>query len=135
MTWNDAEKFCEWLSRRDGRAYVLPTEAQWEFACRAGSTTQAPFGDNFNGTKANVRATGLGRTCTVGSYAPNAFGLFDMIGNVYEWCQDDLRSCGPGTAIDPTGPLDAAKSTRRGGPMGAIPPFFARQAEPPIRRG
>ena len=53
VTWNDAQKFCEWLSRKDGRAYVLPTEAQWEFACRAGSSTPVPFGDTFEVTKAN----------------------------------------------------------------------------------
>ncbi|MBC7816031.1 MAG: formylglycine-generating enzyme family protein, partial [Planctomycetaceae bacterium] len=117
VTWIDAQKFCEWLSREDGRTYVLPTEAQWEFACRAGTSTRTSFGDKpgFTKTKANAFFQ-LGRTCAVGSYAPNAFGLYDMCGNVYEWCQDDLRTYGSESAIDPTGPVqNPPKRANRGG--------------------
>jgi formylglycine-generating enzyme required for sulfatase activity len=135
MAWNDAKKFCEWLSQKEDRAYVLPTEAQWEFACRAGTLTRTPFGDVPDVSKANVGGGKRG-TCAVGSYLPNAFGLFDMIGNVYEFCQDDLRSYGPEAVVDPTGPLEgAAKRSKRGGTYSSRKDFgsVSRDADPPSR--
>lgn len=115
VTWNDARKFCEWLSQKDGRTYSLPTEAQWEFACRAGTTTRMPYGDLYGPTKANF-ANPSHRPEAVGSYPANGFGLYDMIGNVHEWCQDDTRTYEPGPAIDPTGPVaDTPTRAVRGG--------------------
>jgi serine/threonine-protein kinase len=82
VSWNDARSFCEWLSLKEGRSYRLPSEAQWEYACRAGAPTIGladPAGANLKNPAGTVK---------VGSYAPNAFGLFDMLGNVHEWCDD-----------------------------------------------
>lgn len=99
VSWDDAQSFISKLNERgDGFKYRLPTEAEWEYACRAGTTTDFAFGNalsseqaNFNGTYPYGGAT-LGvyreRTTAVGSFAPNAFGLNDMHGNVWEWCED-----------------------------------------------
>ena len=98
VDWNDAVAFCEWLSKMESKNYRLPTEAEWEYACRAGTTTQFSFGHSCNGTQANcnglhpygtdVKGPFLMRTCKVGSYPANPLGLFDMHGNVRQWCSD-----------------------------------------------
>lgn len=103
LTWQDAMEFCKRLSampkeKMAGRVYRLPTEAEWEYACRAGSGTQFHYGKaltsklaNFNGkfpTKGEGQGPFLARPTTVGSYPPNKFGLYDMHGNVWEWCSD-----------------------------------------------
>jgi formylglycine-generating enzyme required for sulfatase activity len=99
ISWNDAVKFCELLSQRTGKKYTLPSEAQWEYACRAGTTTPFYFGEtittdlaNYNGNYTYTSAFEgeyRGQTTDVGSFPPNAFGLYDMHGNVWEWCFDD----------------------------------------------
>ncbi|MEA5577083.1 formylglycine-generating enzyme family protein [Anabaena sp. UHCC 0451] len=101
VTWNDAVRFCEKLSQKTGKNYKLPSEAQWEYACRAGTTTPFYFGEsitpdlvNYDGRRAYADApTGKYRqqTTDVGSFPPNAFGLYDMHGNVWEWCEDDWQ--------------------------------------------
>ena len=101
VSWNDAKAFCARLSGRRGR-FRLPTEAEWEYSCRAGTTTPFHFGDTLSTKQANYDgcfAYGRGRkgtyrqhTMSVGSFAANAFGLFDMHGNVNEWCQDAYES-------------------------------------------
>jgi uncharacterized protein (TIGR02996 family) len=89
VSWQDCQAFCAALSQRDGRRYALPTEAEWEYACRAGTTTAYAFGDFLDRTHANYgQNEEHGQTVPVGSYRPNAFGLYDMHGNVSEWCQD-----------------------------------------------
>ena len=85
VSWFEAIEFCRRLSRRTGRHYTLPSEAQWEYACRAGTTTSFAFGSLLSERQANVRSSA---TTTVGSFPANAWGLHDMHGNVWEWCAD-----------------------------------------------
>lgn len=98
VSWRDAIEFCARLSQKTGRNYRLPSEAEWEYACRAGTTTPFHFGQtittdqvNYNGNYTYAEApTGKYReqTTDVGSFLPNTFGLYDMHGNIYEWCAD-----------------------------------------------
>jgi len=85
VSWFDAQEFCRRLSRRTGRTYTLPSESQWEYACRAGTTTPYAFGTTLSQRQANVASSG---TTEVGSFPANAWGLHDMHGNVWEWCLD-----------------------------------------------
>src|SRR5262249_5199138 len=127
VSWNDANAFCRWLSRKDGKSYRLPTEAEWEYTCRASSESIYPNGDDPErlariGNVADARAKarfsswttiaaddGLVFAAPVGNYEPNAWGLYDMIGNVWEWCGDGYDSAyyqaSPST--DPTGAAGA----------------------------
>jgi len=100
VSWDDAVKFCEELSnlrgeKAAGRKYRLPTEAEWEYACRAGTTTAYHYGDTLSADQANIferdAAKGmLMRPTKVGSFQPNAFGLYDMHGNVWQLCKDSI---------------------------------------------
>jgi formylglycine-generating enzyme required for sulfatase activity len=85
VSWNDADQFCKTLSERIERKVVLPSEAQWEYACRAGTKTPYHFGAKWNPDLANNNGKG---TVAVGSYLANPWGLHDMLGNVCEWCRD-----------------------------------------------
>ncbi len=123
-TWPDAQEFCKWLSKKSGKTVSLPTEAQWEYACRAGTTTRFASG-NFNEDligyghhasdgwdyKANYPPT----FARVGTFKPNAFGLHDMHGNLLEWCSDYYGPYAAGAATDPTGPATGGKYVQRGG--------------------
>jgi formylglycine-generating enzyme required for sulfatase activity len=122
VTWEEAKAFCEKLSARDaekaaGRVYRLPTEAEWEYCCRAGTRTPFALGPPFDLKRANFRETGLARPTPVGTYLPNAWGLFDMHGNVGEWCADwygaNYYAVSP--IIDPTGPREGTRRVVRGG--------------------
>ncbi|MEL6438061.1 MAG: formylglycine-generating enzyme family protein [Cyanobacteria bacterium J06621_8] len=88
VSWDDAVEFCQRLSQQTGQEYRLPSEAEWEYACRAGTTTTYYFGDRITSDQVNYEGT-VGETTAVGEYPPNDFGLYDMHGNVWEWCQDD----------------------------------------------
>ena len=135
VSWNDAVAFCVWLSRLEGKRYRLPTEAEWEYACRGGTTTRfyngddpeklpeignvedADFGGRFRtlaGGNAGVQLRthdGYVFTAPVGKFRPNAFGLYDMLGNVKQWCGDwyDDEYYRVSPVDDPTGPKHAKR--------------------------
>ena len=98
VSWEDAQRFCQRLSKKSGRNYHLPSEAQWEYACRAGTTTPFGFGESLTTDLANYvgehtyRSEPHGvyrhQTTETGTFPPNAFGLYDMHGNLWEWCED-----------------------------------------------
>lgn len=126
VSWADAIAFCEELSARTGLDVRLPTEAQWEYACRAGTDTAFYTGEtiwtdqaNFNGSYAErdgVNGLYRAKTLPVGSFDPNAFGLYDMHGNVWEWCADRYQGSYEGLATtDPTGPKTGDYRVFRGG--------------------
>ena len=122
VSWHDAVEFCKKLSelpeeKKAGRVYRLPTEAEWEYACRAGSKTAYSFEDEegllpeygwFSRNSSN-------RTHTVGLLEPNAWGLHDMHGNVWEWCSDWYEEYPKGAVSDPTGPKEGSYRVLRGG--------------------
>jgi sulfatase modifying factor 1 len=152
VTWNDAVAFCTWLGKKEGTTYRLPTEAEWEYAYRAGSTTRYPSGDDpttlekvgklADRTDAAVRATipdwkymirasdNYVFTSPVGKSKPNAFGLYDMYGNAFQWCADwygdTFYAVSP--AGDPTGPDSGTQRVIRGGTWN-FSPLGARSAE------
>ena len=136
VSWNDAIAFCKWLGDKEGKTYRLPTEAEWEYACRAGTTTRYYSGDDpetlakvgnvvdaaakaeFPGwTWAITASDGYVFTAPVGSFKPNAFGLYDMHGNAWQWCADrygrEYYATSP--AADPTGPDSGQERVLRGG--------------------
>ncbi len=126
VSWEDAEEFCARLAKKTGRAYRLPTEAEWEYACRAGTTTPFAFGEtitpdvvNYNGGYPYAEAPKgkyRSETIPVGSLGvANAFGLFDMHGNVWEWCQDWYGKYEGKDLIDPTGVKSGERRVLRGG--------------------
>ncbi|MFM6429960.1 MAG: formylglycine-generating enzyme family protein [Dolichospermum sp.] len=98
VSWSHAQEFCARLSRIENKVYRLPTEAEWEYACRAETTTPFHFGETITTELANydgnytygdgLKGVDCQQTINVGSFPPNAFGLYDMHGNVWEWCQD-----------------------------------------------
>lgn len=158
VTWNDAVKFCEWLHKMEGKAYRLPTEAEWEYACRGGMQTtfqggdhpetQAVFGNVWDGT---ARAFFSGRqeiirardgyvfTASIGQFRANKFGLHDMQGNVWEWCSDwyNAKYYASSPTLDPQGPQSGSTLVVRGGGWGSGSAFCRsarRLAVSPLER-
>ena len=131
VTWADAVAFCAWLSKKEGRRYRLPTEAEWEYACRAGTTGRAYWGDDD--AKRNEHAwTGSnsgGGPHPVGKLKPNAWGLYDMIGNAYEYCSDFFvaKPYDPAQSVDPKGPAEGKEYVVRSTSWGTDP-MHARSA-------
>jgi formylglycine-generating enzyme required for sulfatase activity len=117
VSWDDAVAFCRRLSEREGRTYRLPTEAEWEYACRSGSTTAYCYGDDAGrlGEYAWYRGNSDERTHEVGLKLPNAWGFYDMHGNVWEWCREGYAGYDADLHDDPVGPLDGALRVVRGG--------------------
>jgi formylglycine-generating enzyme required for sulfatase activity len=122
VSWDDAVEFCRKLTelpaeKSAGYVYRLPTEAEWEYACRAGTTTKYSFGDSaselndYAWRAQNSEAT----THPVGGKQPNAWGLYDMHGNVFEWCQDWYADYPSGSTTDPTGAASGLYRVYRGG--------------------
>jgi sialidase-1 len=123
ITWNDAQAFVERLTSDTGKTFRLPTEAEWEYACRAGTTTRFYWGDDPAYEEINGHAWWRGNTLVteqayaqpVGLKPPNAWGLYDMSGNASEWCQDWHGYYVGGAATDPVGPSSAQHRVLRGG--------------------
>ena len=118
VTWADAVEFCKLLSQKLGTPVSLPTEAQWEYACRAGTATRYYTGDSKADLARAGRFTddkGGGDGALVGQKAANSFGIFDMHGNVWEWCSDWYAEYAPEAAADPQGPRQGKKRVIRGG--------------------
>lgn len=121
VSWNDIQIFLSRLNNQQsvnipaGWSYVLPTEAQWEYACRAGTTTKYSWGDDINPKLANYRDSGLKISMPIGSYRPNAWGFFDMHGNVIEWCVDWHGKYPIRSVIDPMGVASGSTRVIRGG--------------------
>ncbi len=123
ISWEDAKKFCQKLTQLTNKAYRLPSEAEWEYACRAGTTTEFAFGDSLSSDQANFdgnhpyggapKSVYREKTTTVGSFEPNAFGLYDMHGNVWEWCEDVWHDNYKGAPIDGSAWLSGADSSPR----------------------
>jgi len=117
VRWAEAVEFCTRLSEREHETFRLPTEAEWEYACRAGSTTRYSFGDDasFLVQHAWFNTNSNHRTHPVGRKAANAFGLHDMHGNVWEWCSDWYDNYLSDATVDPTGSPDGCSRVLRGG--------------------
>ena len=160
VSWNDAVAFCAWLSKQEGKTYRLPTEAEWEYACRAGTNTRYWHGDDPEGLvkvgnvldasavklfdtlkkHAVTENDGYAITAPVGKFRPNAFGLYDMHGNVAEWCGDwyGVDYYGESPADEPQGPATGTGRVFRGGAWRDDPVLdrsAARDLSEPTYRG
>ena len=133
-SWDETKKFCEALSKRDageGRHYSMPTEAQWEYACRAGTTTPFSFGETVSPAQANYngeytyadgkKGENRGKTVPVGSLVPNSWGLYDMHGNVSEYCSDAYGEYVDGATNNPSAPMTKGPCVVRGGAWRSYP--------------
>jgi len=142
VSWNDGVAFCKWLSKKEGKTYRLPTEAEWEYACRAGTTTRYYSGDDpetlakvgnvadaaakakFPDWQYTIKANdGYVFTAPVGKFKPNAFGLYDMHGNAWQWCADwyGTEYYAKSPVDDPTGPASGNVRVLRGNSWGNWP--------------
>ena len=121
VSWADAQIFLTRLNAQQsanipaGWAYVLPTEAEWEYACRAGTTTAYSWGATIATSNANYSSSGLSQTSDAGNYAANPWGFFDMHGNVWEWTADWYGTYSSGAQTDPTGAASGSSRVIRGG--------------------
>ena len=123
VSWNQAVEFCDRLAKHTGRAYRLPSEAEWEYACRAGTTTPFHFGATITTELANYYGTSTyasepkgilrSQTTDVGSFPPNSFGLYDMHGNVFEWCADYYHDSYQGAPTDGSAWVEGSDRTDR----------------------
>jgi formylglycine-generating enzyme required for sulfatase activity len=130
VNWYQATEFCKRLSRETKREYRLPSEAEWEYACRAGTTTPFYFGETITGELANYNTNKTyveeyrNETTPVGQFPPNAFGLYDMYGNVWEWCADTWHDNYDGAPTDGSAWIengDDNRSPLRGGAWYTFP--------------
>jgi formylglycine-generating enzyme required for sulfatase activity len=112
VNWHDATEFCQRLSAKTKKNYHLPSEAQWEYACRAETTTAYHFGDQLTEEVANYNQN-VGRTTPVGQYPANCWGLHDMHGNVWEWCQDHWHGNYEGASTGDSAWIEGGDSNRR----------------------
>jgi len=116
VSWNDCQDFIKKLNSRRNGFYRLPTEAEWEYACRAGTTTSHSYGDSITKNDANWGAAQVPESIKgVGNYKPNSFGLYDMHGNVWEWCADWYGDYSGDALSDPKGAAMGDRRVLRGG--------------------
>ena len=158
VSWDDARRFAEWLDASDegkpaGCTYRLPTESEWEYAARGPRSLLYPWGNAWDATRCNFAGKGTGfawddmdvddghpRTAPVGSFSPKGdspFGLCDMAGNVWEWCEDRSAHCAVGCQTCPAGPAEGAHRVQRGGAWGNDPSFLhsaSRLGDTPAHR-
>ncbi len=143
--WEDAQEFCKWLSKKTGRTASLPTEAQWEYACRAGTTTAYSFGDDPDylteyGHFSMDGWDGAGHQsptfAPVGSFKPNPWGLYDMHGNLYEHCEDYISTAySPDDKLDPKVLIQSNRRVSRGGCWRKSPELCRAAARSTVRPG
>ena len=125
VSWNDCQDFAKQLREKDKKLYRLPTEAEWEYACRAGTTTPFHFGETISTDQANYYGGAIygngkngvfrNKTTPVDSFPANAFGFYDMHGNVRQWCQDWVGDYPQNDVVDPQGPEKGKNRVQRGG--------------------
>jgi formylglycine-generating enzyme required for sulfatase activity len=119
VSWNDAKKFCNALTKMEklqtGWSFVLPTSAEWEYACRAGTTTRYSWGDEIKKNVANFSDAGINQITKVGSFPSNNWGFYDMHGNVTEWVNDWKSSLEEMKPLDPQGASSGSFKFQRGG--------------------
>ena len=127
LTWEDSKAFCAWISDKEGRICRLPTEAEWEYACRAGTTTPYHTGETLPEQQSNF-LNGEALRTRVRTFAPNQFGLYDMHGNVAEWCEDWHGPYPDKAVTDPRGPDDGTDCVIRGGGVAFHSLFYGRSA-------
>ena len=120
VSWNDCQDYIRKSNAKTSGGFRLPTGAEWEYACRAGTTTAYSFGVNITPRDANYDGSKIGKPVAVGSYKANAFGLYDMHGNVKEWCEDWYGDYPAGSVKDPKGPETGPYRVLRGGSYGFI---------------
>ena len=136
VSWFDATTYAQWLSDITGEDFRLPTEAEWEYACRAGTKTDYSFGEKITKEQANFDRSN-NRTMPVGSYQPNPFGLYEMHGNVWEWCADWYDRYPARKVKDPTGPDNGKYRVLRGGSWfvnAGLTPSTSRACDEPGER-
>lgn len=116
VSWHDTQTFLQQLSAEiPYRDFSLPTEAQWEYACRAGSISEYWWGDEIDRFQANFRKSEIEQTVAVNQFAPNPWGLYQMHGNIWEWCSDWYADGLVRSSKDPTGPEEGDERLLRGG--------------------
>jgi formylglycine-generating enzyme required for sulfatase activity len=133
VSWNDCQEFIKKLREKDKKPYRLPSEAEWEYACRAGTKTPFHFGDTISTDQVNYignfvygdgkKGVYREKTMPIGSFPANAFGLHDMHGNLWEWCQDWYGDYPANDVVDPHGPENGEHRVVRGGSWGSVPQF------------
>ncbi len=134
VRWGDCQDFLKKLADKEKKPYRLPTEAEWEYACRAGTTTAFNFGANISTDQANYLGDSVygdgkkgvyrKKTMPVGSFPANAWGLHDMHGNVHQWCQDWYGEYPQNDVVDPQGPATGKDRVMRGGSWGIYPQYL-----------